>query len=431
MFSNAVNRTAGPRSTGAGGSSLGREPEVGVAYVEACGVERGREGQPEPFEHVLVAGGGGVGQGPAQQLVPGNPAAVLGWADSFPADAAWVAGVRVGGGRRLHRHLVFPVVPEVVEVLQDGPGSCDLVKADAILRGQVQVGAGRPVPDLADGELVQMAVLPTHRSLDDGVQLHQGQAAGTSTRRQMTGSALSTSSIRSCSSGSPVAGPPWARPTAHRPSAVTGTMPARRSSRSRAGFTASSPLGEQLDGEPDVAMQAAPPPVQLLVGEILPYGTAATALSTGGRQPLRRQRVRVNVHRRQQRLDSGDEVVVRDRPPPPRGAHCRTELAEHLDHAGEQLQGPVRQPGAFLDRHEIVAPATHQADRPRPLQDDEEPPLLLTAFGPERRNVRSPITGSTTSPVPSRSTSMRASAMVSLPVWVSLRPVRGELGPTG
>src|SRR5664280_2054901 len=229
MFSNAVNRTAGPRSTGAGGSPLGREPEVGVAYVEACRVERGRGGQPEPFEHVLVAGGGGVGQGPAQQLVPGNPAAVLGWADSFPADAAWVAGVRVGGGRRLHRHLVFPVVPEVVEVLQDGPGSCDLVKADAILRGQVQVGAGRPVPDLVDGELVQMAVLPTNRRLND----HPAPDDGIRVVHQFD---------PSCSTGSPGAGPPCARRTAHRPSAVTGTMPARRSSRSRAGSTASSPV---------------------------------------------------------------------------------------------------------------------------------------------------------------------------------------------
>src|SRR5664280_2810437 len=269
MFSNAVNRTAGPRSTGAGGSPLGREPEVGVAYVEACRVERGRGGQPEPFEHVLVAGGGGVGQGPAQQLVPGNPAAVLGWADSFPADAAWVAGVRVGGGRRLHRHLVFPVVPEVVEVLQDGPGSCDLVKADAILRGRSRSVPGGPYRTSPMENWCRWPFCQPIAAWMTVCSSTRGQAAGTSTRRQMTGSALSTSSICSCSAGSPCAGPPWARRTAHRPSAVTGTMPARRSSRSRAGFTASSPLGEQLDGEPDVAMQAAPPPVQLLVGEIL------------------------------------------------------------------------------------------------------------------------------------------------------------------
>src|SRR5664280_861823 len=195
MFSNAVNRTAGPRSTGAGGSPLGREPEVGVAYVEACRVERGRGGQPEPFEHVLVAGGGGVGQGPAQQLVPGNPAAVLGWADSFPADAAWVAGVRVGGGRRLHRHLVFPVVPEVVEVLQDGPGSCDLVKADAILRGRSRSVPGGPYRTSPMENWCRWPFCQPIAAWMTVCSSTRGQAAGTSTRRQMTGSALSTSSI--------------------------------------------------------------------------------------------------------------------------------------------------------------------------------------------------------------------------------------------
>jgi len=113
-----------------------------------------------------------------------HPTDILRRTGVLPVDIAGVLAISVERTDAFDLDVVDPVITEVVDILEplDAPFDQGFQLEPALLENGMpqilEIGTRRPVDAVADMELVQMAIEPPHRSLDDIVQPFEADIVG-------------------------------------------------------------------------------------------------------------------------------------------------------------------------------------------------------------------------------------------------------------
>jgi hypothetical protein len=124
----------------------------------------------------------GASNCPQELVVAGDSPTVFGWAVALASETHRPVHPGLGGLDRLNHHLVFPVVAEIIAIHEPRVlVGCDVVQAHPMLRKDSAhwgFGVRYAVTSPPDNKLVQVALYPSHRSLQHSMKAVKRQSAG-------------------------------------------------------------------------------------------------------------------------------------------------------------------------------------------------------------------------------------------------------------
>lgn len=99
------------------------DPQRVQFCVDGVRIEKLRiEAAPEPLDHIVVIGVGGVTQRVDDARIIGRSATIVRRCAALPLHAAWIAAARDGVQNLLQYERMFPVVVEIAFVKERLPG---------------------------------------------------------------------------------------------------------------------------------------------------------------------------------------------------------------------------------------------------------------------------------------------------------------------